>query len=208
MQRYFGYCLTGVTIEEVFLFMFGPGGAGKGTMVETVAHIMGDYASTVPMEVFTGQKWSPNEYYRADMAGKRLIVANEPERGAYWAEAFIKETTGGDTLSGRHPMGRPFRYKPSHKMAMQGNHMPRLRGQSTGMQRRLRILPVTRKPVTPDANLKAKLMAEGPGILRWQIEGCLAWQRVGLSPPDAVTDRGKQVFRRTGRVRTMARGML
>jgi putative DNA primase/helicase len=194
IQRYFGYCLTGVVIEEVFLFMFGPGGAGKGTMVETIASIVGDYASTVPMEVFTGQSWSPTEYYRANMAGQRLIVANEPERGARWAEAFIKETTGGDMLSGRHPMGRPFRFKPSHKMAMQGNHMPKLRGKSTGMERRLRILPVTRKPVTPDIHLKAKLIAEGPGILRWLIEGCLAWQKIGLNPPDAVLTAGSKYF--------------
>jgi putative DNA primase/helicase len=194
IQRYFGYCLTGVVIEEVFLFMFGPGGAGKGTMVETIASMLGDYASTVPMEVFTGQSWSPTEYYRANMAGQRLIVANEPERGARWAEAFIKETTGGDMLSGRHPMGRPFRFKPSHKMAMQGNHMPKLKGKSTGMERRLRILPVTRKPVTPDPHLKAKLITEGPGILRWLIEGCLAWQKIGLNPPDAVLAAGSKYF--------------
>ncbi len=194
IQRYFGYALTGVVIEEVFLFMFGPGGAGKGTMVETVASLLGDYASTVPMEVFTGQSWSPTEYYRANMAGQRLVVANEPERGARWAEAFIKETTGGDMLSGRHPMGRPFRFKPSHKMAMQGNHMPTLKGKSTGMERRLRILPVTRKPVTPDPHLKAKLMTEGPGILRWLIEGCLAWQKIGLNPPDAVLAAGSKYF--------------
>jgi putative DNA primase/helicase len=194
IQRYFGYCLTGVVIEEVFLFMFGPGGAGKGTMVETIASILGDYASTVPMEVFTGQSWSPTEYYRANMAGQRLVVANEPERGSRWAEAFIKETTGGDMLSGRHPMGRPFRFKPSHKMAMQGNHMPTLKGKSTGMERRLRILPVTRKPVTPDPHLKAKLITEGPGILRWLIEGCLAWQKIGLNPPDAVLAAGSKYF--------------
>ena len=186
IQRYFGYSLTGVTNEEVFLFMFGPGGAGKGTMVETIANIMGDYASTVPMEVFTGKSWSPTEYYRANMAGLRAVMANEPERNAYFSEAFIKEITGGDSISGRHPMGRPFRFKPTHKLVMEGNHMPRLKGRSTGMERRLRILPVTRKPVTPDLQLKQKLLAEAPGILRWLIEGCLMWQRRGLAAPDAV----------------------
>ena len=38
-----------------------------------------------------------------------------------------------------------------------------------------------------DPHLEDKLRAEWPGILRWMIEGCLAWQRDGLSPPDAVT---------------------
>lgn len=195
LQRYFGYCLTGLTNEETFLFMFGPGGAGKGTMVETVARIMGDYAGTAPMEVFAATNVRTNaEYYRADLAGKRMIVANEPERGAFWAESFIKETTGGDTISARHPAGRPFRFKPTHKLAMQGNHMPSLRGRSTGMERRLLILPVKRKPKTPDVDLKPKLLAEGPGILRWIIEGCLAWRKIGLSPPDSVRNAGAAYF--------------
>jgi len=195
LQRYFGYCLTGRTNEEVFLFLFGPGGAGKGTMIETVAHVMGDYAGTAPMEVFAATNVRTNaEYYRADLAAKRMVIANEPERGAYWAESFIKETTGGDTISARHPAGRPFRFKPTHKLAMQGNHMPSLRGRSTGMERRLLILPVTRKPRVPDTELKHKLFAEAPGILRWMIEGCLAWQKIGLNPPDSVKSAGEKYF--------------
>jgi putative DNA primase/helicase len=79
-------------------------------------------------------------------------------------------------------------------MALQGNHMPRLRGRSSGMERRLRILPFTRKPEAPDRALKAKLVAEGPGILRWLIEGCLAWQRIGLDPPKSVIAAGRGYF--------------
>ena len=146
IQRFFGYCLTGITREEVFLFLFGVAGAGKGTLVETITSIMGDYAGAAPMEVFTGQGFRPTEYYRADMAGKRLITAAEPERGSFWAEAFVEEMTGGDTLSGRHPAGRPFTFKPTHKPLLHGDHMPRLRGRSTGMERRLRILPFDRRP--------------------------------------------------------------
>jgi putative DNA primase/helicase len=194
LRRYFGYCLTGMIKEEVFLFLFGPGGAGKGTLVETIADILGEYSGAMTMEVFTGQTRTPVEYYRASMAGKRMIVSTEPERGVFWAEGFIKEITGGDSLSGRHPMGRPFVFKPNHKLVMSGNHMPRLKGRSTGMERRLRIVPVTRKPVTVDRGLKLKLLAEGPGILRWMIEGCLEWQKIGLAPPDEVTLAGNKYF--------------
>jgi putative DNA primase/helicase len=194
LQRYFGYCLTGITREEVFLFLFGLAGAGKGTLVETIAGIMGDYAGSTPMEVFTAQSWRPSEYYRADIAGKRLIVANEPERGAFWAEAFVKEMTGGDTLSGRHPAGRPFVFKPTHKPLLHGNHMPRLRGRSTGMERRLRILPFDRKADPPDPTLKTRLREEWPAILRWCIEGAMAWQKVGLQPPDAILAANASYF--------------
>ena len=39
-----------------------------------------------------------------------------------------------------------------------------------------------------DRDLGAKLAVEAPGILAWALEGCLEWQRIGLSPPVAVLD--------------------
>jgi putative DNA primase/helicase len=40
---------------------------------------------------------------------------------------------------------------------------------------------------TGTLTLKARMCAEGPpGILRWAIDGCLAWQRQGLGNCDAV----------------------
>jgi putative DNA primase/helicase len=186
LQRYCGYCLTGLTREEFFVFLFGDACTGKGTATETLRGIMGAYADVVPIEVFTSQSWRPAEYYRALLPGKRLILASEPPRGSIWAEAFVNEMTGGDRLSARHPAGRPFDFTPTHKPLLHGNYMPRLHGQAGGLKRRLGILPFNHRPVTPDPTLKATLHAEWPSILRWGIEGCLAWQKHGLNPPEDV----------------------
>lgn len=40
--------------------------------------------------------------------------------------------------------------------------------------------------VQRNVELTENLREERPGILRWLIEGCLAWNRDGLKPPDAV----------------------
>jgi putative DNA primase/helicase len=194
LQRYYGYCLTGITREEFFVFLFGEGGTGKGTATETLRGIMGSYADVVPIEVFTAQSWRPAEYYRALLPGKRMILASEPPRGSMWSEAFVNEMTGGDRLSGRHPAGRPFDFTPTHKPLLHGNYMPRVHGQATGLRRRLGILPFDRPPVTPDPTLKAGLRAEWPAILRWGIEGCLAWQKRGLDPPDDVRAANAKYF--------------
>lgn len=39
-----------------------------------------------------------------------------------------------------------------------------------------------------DHELPEKLRAEWPAILRWAIDGCLAWQRDGLQAPASVKD--------------------
>jgi putative DNA primase/helicase len=195
LQRYFGYCLTGLVSEETFMFLFGDAGTGKGTATETLRGILGSYADVVPIEVFISQTWRPAEYYRALLPGKRLILAAEPARDTVWNEAFVNEMTGGDRLSGRHPAGRPFDFSPTHKPLLHGNYMPKVHGQASGLKRRLAILPFNRPPATPDRGLKAALRAEWPGILRWGIEGCLAWQKRGLNPPEDVISANARYFR-------------
>jgi putative DNA primase/helicase len=41
LQRYIGYCLTGITTEHVFVFAYGTGANGKGTFINTIVKIFG-----------------------------------------------------------------------------------------------------------------------------------------------------------------------
>jgi putative DNA primase/helicase len=145
----------------------------------------------VPIEVFTATDRVLNlEYYRAQMAGARLVTASETEQQAAWSETQIKDLTGNDTmLSGRHPYGRPFTFRPQAKILIIGNYASKLKSRSPAMERRLRIVPFTHVPKTPDPTLKDRLRAEYPAILRRLIDGCLDWQRERLGIPDAITDQ-------------------
>ena len=42
------------------------------------------------------------------------------------------------------------------------------------------------KPDKPNRHLIDELREEWPGILRWMIDGCLAWQHLGLQQPALV----------------------
>ena len=142
LQRWAGYCLSGDVSEEVLAFIYGAGGNGKGVYVGTISAIMGTYAVSQPMEAFTVGARLPAEYYRAQMAGARLVTASETESGRIWAESQIKELSGNEApVSARHPHGRPFSYRPQFKLQFVGNHAPRLKGRSSAMERRLRIVP-------------------------------------------------------------------
>jgi putative DNA primase/helicase len=74
-------------------------------------------------------------------------------------------------------------------LVIAGNHKPGLRNVDEAMRRRLKLIPFAVKiPKNErDLDLAAKLKAEWPGILQWMIDGCLAWQADGLSPPAVVT---------------------
>src|SRR5262249_38595651 len=77
-----------------------------------------------------------------------------------------------------------------------GNHKPRLHTIDEAMRRRLLLVPFTVQipPGERDPHLLHKLVAERPAILRWCIDGCLEWQRIGLAPPTIVQDATEAYF--------------
>jgi putative DNA primase/helicase len=62
------------------------------------------------------------------------------------------------------------------------------------MRRRINLIPFTVwiPEEERDKELENKLRAEMPGIMRWAVAGCLDWQRIGLRPPQIVTDATKE----------------
>jgi putative DNA primase/helicase len=186
-KRWAGYCLSGMTSEHALLFGWGPGGNGKSVFVNTLTAALGDYAVTASMDTFTAGR---TERHPADLAmfqGARLVTASETEEGRAWAEARIKQMTGGDPITARFMRQDFFTFQPQFKLLIVGNHAPTLANVDEAMRRRFNLVAFTHKPAHPDRDLETKLRAEGGRILRWCIEGCMAWQREGLNPPAAVT---------------------
>lgn len=189
IQRVAGLSLTGITRDHALFFGFGTGANGKGVTLNTFAGLMGEYAAIATMETFTA---SPTDRHPTDLAmlrGARLVTAQETEEGRHWAESRIKAMTGGDPITARFMRRDFFTYQPQFKLFIAGNHKPVLRGVDEALRRRFHLVPftVTIPPAERDAELSEKLKAEWPGILAWLIEGCLAWQRIGLAPPPCVT---------------------
>jgi len=188
LQRYIGYCLSGHTSEHAFVFAHGTGANGKSTFVSTIAKIFGEYATVADMNTFLASNSERHPTDLAKLAGARLVVAQEMQRGRRWDESKIKTLTGGDKITARFMRQDYFDYMPSFKLLIAGNHKPRLSGVDEAMRRRLLLVPfvVQIPPAERDPHLARKLEPEWPAILRWCIDGCLEWQHVGLSPPAVV----------------------
>jgi putative DNA primase/helicase len=196
LQRYIGYCMTGSTDEHVFVFAYGSGANGKGTFINTIVKIFGDYATVADMSTFVDSKSERHPTELAKLRGARLVVAQETQQGRSWDEAKIKALTGGDRLTARFMRQDFFDFYPTFKLFIAGNHKPRLQNVDEAMRRRLLLVPFTVQipPAERDTKLAEKLEAEWPAILRWAIDGCLEWQRIGLAPPPVVTNATDDYF--------------
>ena len=188
LQRLFGYALTGSTREQTVHFAYGTGAISKGTIINTVAGCMGDYHKAAPIETFTASNVDRHLTELADLRGARLVTATETEEGRHWAESRIKMLTGGDPVRARFMRQDLFEYVPKFTLLISGNHKPGLRSVDEAIRRRFHLIPfsVTIPPNERDPDLTEKLKDEWPGILRWMIEGCLAWQQTGLRPSNVV----------------------
>jgi putative DNA primase/helicase len=194
LQQIAGYVLTGDTSEQCLFFLHGEGGRGKGTYVNTIRKILGDYAVQAAMETFESSRQSGHSTSIAMLNGARMVTASETEEGRGWAEARIKQFTGQDAITARFMRQNDFTFTPQFKLVIMGNHQPSLRTVDEAMRRRFNMIPFVVEPRKKDTRLPEKLALEFPGILRWAIEGCLDWQRNGFTKPQSVIDATADYF--------------
>jgi P4 family phage/plasmid primase-like protien len=191
IQQAIGYSLTGLTVEQIFFLLYGTGSNGKSTFLEIIKMLLGDYAKATNFTTFLEKQGDSIRNDLAGLAGARFVVAKEAKMGKGFDESVIKELTGGDTISARFLRKEFFEFKPAFKIWLAANHKPRIKEQSTGIWRRVRLVPFETQIAEEEADrdLIYKLEAELPGILNWAIEGCLGWQKAGrLIAPGRVKE--------------------
>jgi putative DNA primase/helicase len=188
LRRIFGYALTGSTKEHALFFLYGGGANGKSVFIGVLAGILNTYHRTAAMQTFIVSSSDQHPTDLAGLVGSRAVTASETERGRTWDENKIKTITGGDEVSARFMRGDFFEYGPQYKIFVAGNNKPKLKSTDEAIRRRFNLIPflATIPKEERDLNLSERLKAEYPGILKWAIEGCLEWQRIGLDPPLVV----------------------
>lgn len=192
MQKALGYALSGSVKRHECYFLKGDGGNGKGIILETVAAVMGDYSTTIPIDVLLTSREDRDDGKAptpqiAKLKGVRLAVCNESELGRTFNAATLKALTGGDRLTGRMLHQNPIEFEPTHKIFFTSNYSPTLKDSNdNGVRRRLIIIPF---PVTfskdkgnLDLDLPEKLSTRESreDVLTWLVEGWNKYRREGL----------------------------
>jgi putative DNA primase/helicase len=189
LQRAGGYALTGDVSEHALFFLYGTGRNGKGTFLETILALLGDYATTVDTGLITVKRNEDHPTGLTDLDGRRFVSTVEIDDGKRIAEALVKKLTGGDRIKARRMRENNYEFGPTHKIFLTVNHPPEIRGTDEGIWSRVKLIPfnVFISQEERVRNLRETLThEEGPGILAWLVRGCLEWQRDGLKEPHAV----------------------
>ncbi len=193
LQVWFGYCLSGLTVEHKAAVFWGYGQNGKSVLLELIKYIMGGFAATTPADTLLQRK-SEQSNDIAALEGVRFVVASETDEGQALAEGRLKSITGGDEIVCRKLFEEFRPYKPRFKLNLATNSKPRVIGTDNGIWRRLLLIPCRAEIQNPDKQLFEKLKRESSGILNWLVEGFHIWQAEGLAIPTCV-DQATREYR-------------
>jgi putative DNA primase/helicase len=181
LQKWGGYCLSGLTDFHGYLFLHGDGRNGKSIYINVLKTLMGSYAANMANTTISERK---NTSYTGDvhrLQGCRFVCSSEVPDQEYMNEALVKQLTGGDTVTSRENYGSDTEFKPKFKLLLMGNYKPKIKGTDRGIWSRTNLVPFEMKvdDAELDPKLFEKLIAELPGILNWFIEG---WRQYQANP--------------------------
>ena len=192
VQRAVGYSLTGDVSAQVFFLLHGGGENGKTTFLETIRHLMGDYAQNAAPKTFIQRRGDgiPNDIAR--LMGARFVTAIETGKNRRLDETLVKQVTGGDQITARFLRAEFFEFEPHFKVWFATNHKPSIEGTDHAIWRRIRLIPfgATFTKENREDGLVDTLIGELPGILNWAVSGLqrFRWGSTLDEAPEAVTE--------------------
>ena len=168
LQEWFGHSLVFNTSLQKFVVMEGEGANGKSVVLDILTALLGEEnVSHVPLEMFGVR------FQLTATLDKLANVCAEVGEIDKVAEGYLKQFTGGDRMHFDRKGISPVEAFPTARLILSTNNRPRFRDRSTGVWRRMIVVPFRVTIAVADQNplLKEELKQELPGILLWALEG-------------------------------------
>ncbi len=205
LRRIYGMTLTALISDQAFYIFQGKGQDGKSATNDVICQLHGMYARKADPKTFLEGPAQAGSAHQSDvvrLAGDvRLVVMDEPKKNSTWDGQRIKQATGSEMIArGAHATTEQS-FVPHWQLIAECNGLPKAPSDDRGFRRRFKLYPwVVQFGVTPGVpdepvhKVKARLIAEGPGILNWMIAGCLEWLEEGTIPEPEMARRASASF--------------
>jgi P4 family phage/plasmid primase-like protien len=194
LQEWFGYNLIPCTDAQKFLILHGEGANGKSALCAALEALLG------PENVSHVSLGELGESFGlAPTLGKLANISADMSQLDRLAEGKLKQLTSGDGVTVNRKFLPAVTAKPTARLTLATNNLPRFSDRSQGLERRAILLPCD--AVIPEGERvpgmdKPSFWAESgelPGLLNWALEGLdrLRKNHFRFTDPAACT-RAKQ----------------
>jgi len=161
-----GHCLIPDNRLQRSVMLVGPGGNGKGTLLNLIRALLGP----ANVSARSLHALAENKFAAADLVGKLANVCGDLDARAIERSDVFKMVTGGDVMSGEHKFGHAFTFVPFCRLLFSANEVPPSADQTRAYFDRWLPVPMTcrfRGTEQEDPDLLRKLTAEA------ELEGLL-----------------------------------
>ncbi len=201
LQRAVGYTIFGHTKSQTFFVIEGSGGNGKGVFLRTITKLLGQYATELaPNLMTTAYCGNANSATPALVVlhGIRLGIVTELPNQRGFDTAFVKQFSGGDSITARGIYDGTITFKPQGKLWISTNDMPEIAAHDKAMWRRIVPIPFLANfsGKRRDDHLEDRLVTEFPGILNWALAGAADYAETGGLGSCSAVDVLKKRLRR------------
>lgn len=175
MQKWAGACLLGRNAAQRFLMLLGMPGGGKSTFMSVLEEVIGLMNVTQLRVDHLGKQF---EHY--NFVGKSLLAGKDVPSDFLLQKSatYLKALVGGDRITAeKKGHSEPLTLRGDFNVGITCNAdlNVRLDGDNGAWKRRMMIVRYNKPPVArriPDFGEKL-LAEEGPGILRWMVQGAI-----------------------------------
>lgn len=170
LQEFAGYCLTNSVQHQMALWLVGPRGGGKSTLIRGLETMLGG-GSLVGSLGLSQLQGSGARFALSNVPGKTLMTCTENPQTHIKATDTLNALITGDTLQVERKGKDSFDYRSTAKFLWAMNSLPGLYDANNGLFRRIHILRIDRMPVQKDPTIVERIQSEGAGIINWALKG-------------------------------------
>lgn len=204
LQKCLGYSMLGMANEECMFILHGKTTRnGKSTLLSTIHHLLGDYASVSPVSIICKSDRAKNAEAAnpmlASLKGKRFVTMAESNQYGRLDEEVIKQLTGGEEIKARNLYESATTFLPQFTLWLSCNDLPGVNDRSLFASDRVRVIEFNRHFTEEEQDKNLKFEFQTPeamkGIFSWLIAGYFKYRRFGLKMPSHMTKVVRQYER-------------
>jgi putative DNA primase/helicase len=191
LQEFAGYCLTTDTSLEKAVWLVGPPGGGKSTLLEGFIAMLGERAGVLGLAEI-----EKSPFAVAKLIGKTLVTAAEQPAGFVSCHHVLNAIISGEMIQVERKYQNPYDIVPRAKIVWAMNETPRIPSGAEGLFRRVEVirLPEINKK-DRDPTLKEGIKREGAGVLVWALEGLKRLRQRGRFEVPTKVEQDTEEFR-------------